>query len=233
MRIGITREASQLMGLNDRAKERGIEVVPVPLISIHSMPFEWPTELDGVSPDWVLFSSAAGVSSFLDNLQKLGIRLPSWVRYAAIGEKTADALGAYGLEASYVPTEAYGKVLFREFLEKIVRKKDIVVYARAVDVAFDPAPLFVERGIRYHPLTCYATVNRTIDPALISGFDSKDYLLFTAPSAVRSYQEQFGIPQMKAVAIGNTTSSEMKRQGWSGFTSLPVPDIEKILEVVA
>jgi uroporphyrinogen-III synthase len=232
MRIGITREASQLSGLNDRARERGIEVIPVPLISIRPVMFEWPSELVGRSPDWVMFSSATGVSSFLDNLQKLGIRLPSWVRYASIGEKTADTMGAYGLEATYVASKAYGKVLFQEFVEKVVGKNEIVVYARAVDVAYDPAPLFVECGIRYHSLICYATVPKAIDSALISDFDSEDYLLFTAPSAVRSYQEQFGVPRMRIVAIGDTTGSEMDRQGWSGFTSLPVPDIESILEVI-
>jgi len=232
MRIGITRDAHQLEELNDKALERGIEVVSVPLITIRQIPFEWPPRLSTDSPNWVLFSSAAGVSAFLDSLQKLAVTLPSSVCYAAIGEKTAAAIRACGLKVSYVPSEAYGEVLFAEFIEKVVRENEIVMYVRAADVACDPAPLFAERGIDYIPLVCYATVNRGIDPDIINGFDATDYLLFTAPSAVRSYHEQFGKPRMHAVAIGRTTGGEMERQGWSGYTSLPTPDINRILELV-
>lgn len=232
MRIGITREAHQLEGLNDTARERGIEVIPVPLIAIQQIQFEWPLRLSTVSPDWVLFSSAAGVSAFFDNMQRLSITLPSSARFAAIGDKTAEAIRAVGLEVSYVPSEAYGKVLFAEFIEHVVREREIVVYARAIDVAYDPAQLFAEHGIDYISLVCYATMSRAIDPNLIDGFNSEDYLLFTAPSAVRSYQEQFGKPRMQVVAIGHTTGGEMKLQGWSGYTSLPTPDITKILELV-
>jgi uroporphyrinogen-III synthase len=232
MRIGITREANQLEELLGQACARGIEVVPVPLIAIQQLRFEWPPRLSTVSPDWVLLSSAAGVSSFLDNLHTHGIALPSTVRYAAIGETTAEAIRANGLDVSFVPSEAYGSVLFTEFLKNVVRVNDIVVYARAVDVAYDPAPLFAEYGIEYIPLICYSAVSNAVDPKVIGGFDRGDYLLFTAPSAVRSYHEQFGNPMMNAVAIGHSTGSEMERQGWSGYTTLPTPEIRRILELV-
>lgn len=232
MRIGVTRESSQLAELNLLARERGIELIAVPLIEIEQIPFVWPAQFCASSPNWVMFSSAAGVTSFFERLREMSVTLPSDVKFAAIGEKTADAIRTMGRNIDYVPSQSYGKVMFEEFVERIVTPKDVVLYPCASDIPYDPALLFSERGIEYIPLVCYATRSRELDPTVIENFDSCDYLLFTAPSAVRSYQEQFGQPRMHAVAIGNTTGSEMKRQGWIKYSALPSPDIKNILEMV-
>jgi uroporphyrinogen-III synthase len=231
-RLGVTRPLSQLKDITQRAAERGIEIVPLPVIAAQSLPFDWPTDLAPEDIDWVAFSSAVAVSSFLNRLHELGVTLNKNTRIAAVGEKTADAVELFGYSAGFIPSEAYGQALFEELAISVARSGQVVLYARAEDTNFDPAEVLAEHGVAYHSLICYRTVPRVLPKDTVEGFSGSDYILFTAPSTVRSYHEQFGPPRAKAIAIGNSTSTEMWKHGWTGFSFMAKPDINLVLEYV-
>jgi uroporphyrinogen-III synthase len=202
-RLGVTRPLSQLRDLSQRAAERGIEIVPLPVIS-----------------------------SFLNRLHDLNITLHKQTRFAAVGEKTAEVIELFGYAVSLVPSESYGQALFEELAISIAKSGQVVLYARAEDAIFDPSELLADNGIEYHSLICYMTVPRELSKDAVLQFSSNDYILFTAPSTVRSYHQQFGPPRAKAIAIGNSTSTEMWKHGWTGFSFMTKPDINLVLEYV-
>ncbi len=232
MRLGITREAARLATLLKRANARGVEIVPLPVTSNNPLDFTWPSQISHSEIDWVLFTSANGVQGFFDGLKKLGLKIENGTRYAAIGSKTAEALGKLGLSASFVPSDAYGSILFEEFVDGVAQGKETVVYARGWQVNYDPTELFKSHEIRYVPVVCYETLPQTVEPDIVASFGPDDYILFTAPSAIRSYQRQFGKPVAKPIAIGRSTAAAMNEQGWFGFVTMKEADIDNVLEYV-
>ena len=52
------------------------------------------------SLDWLIFGSGSGVDVFFSEMEKMGITIPSGVKFACIGGPTADALARHGYGAS-------------------------------------------------------------------------------------------------------------------------------------
>jgi uroporphyrinogen-III synthase len=232
MRLGVTRSAEQLRDLTGIAMSRGITVVPVPVMKTQLLDFSWPEELTG-SPDWVVVSSAAGSRSFIEGCTTLG--RTDWLefRYAAIGEKTSEALRQFGISPQVISSRAYGETLFKELVREHLRPGQTVLYARGAEVNFDPADLLASHKVTYYPVICYETIPLEVDQKIIDSFLAHDYMLFTAPSAVQTFHRQFGIPQMRTIAIGTTTGAEMAQFGWPDPLLLTRPDISTVLEQLA
>lgn len=230
--LGVTRPLSQLKDISQLAAARGIEIVPLPVIATQPLAFDWPTDLAPDKIDWVVFSSAVAVSLFLNRLHDIGVTLTTHTRVAAVGEKTAEAIELFGLSVNFIPSEPYGQALFEELAISIAKSGQVVLYARAEDANFDPAELLADHGVAYHSLICYRTVPRELPKDAVEQFSGNDYILFTAPSTVRSFHDQFGPPRAKAIAIGNSTSTEMWKHGWTGFSFMAKPDINLVLEYV-
>lgn len=230
MRLGITRSANQLDTIQTLAASRGIDIVPLPVIEICNLPFEWPAKLSIEKVDWLFFTSSSGVVSFFERLIQLKLKLPSKVQIGAIGNKTSLALQQYGRSANFVPTKSYGKKLFEEFVLTIANGDETVIYARALRVNYDPVTVFRTKHLKYYSVICYKTMEQEIDPELVISLSPNDYILFTAPSTIYAYQRQFGIPVAKPIAIGRATASEMNSLGWSRYTIMGKADIDHVME---
>ncbi len=232
MRLGITRSAEQLRDLAITAAARGITIVPVPVIDTCWVDFFWPQEL-AATPDWVVVSSAAGVRSFVEGCKALGRTDYLDLRYAAIGEKTAEALRDQKIDPAMISSHAYGEALFEELVARHVIPGQSVLYARGAEINYDPADLLASRQIQYYPVICYETISVKVDQQVVDSFSPHDYVLFTAPSAVRTFHRQFGVPKVRAIAMGNTTGREMAQFGWPDPMFLAQPDISTVLEQIA
>jgi uroporphyrinogen-III synthase len=229
-RLAVTRTSSQLSDLAAHAAARGIELVPLPLISVNPVPFDWPSSLPIEQVDWIFFSSANGVTTLLHRLDQLGLHLAPSVRIAAVGSKTADVLGMNGIKVHFIPSDAYGQLLFEEFAEKELRPGQTLLYARGKSVNFDPQTLFAGKPVTYYAVTCYETVTQPVTAETVARLSSEDFILFTAPSTVDSYAEQYGKPLAKPIAIGRSTAAQMNQYGWFGFITMKHADITTILE---
>jgi uroporphyrinogen-III synthase len=232
MRIGITREASRLLALIQQGAELGVDIVPIPVTEIKEIPFAWPKILISNDPTWVIFTSANAVNSFFSRLNELNINTSESTQYAAIGNKTAQSLHDKGYKVSYKSPEPYGESFFKAFILEKLKTDDIVVYPRAKRVVNNPEALFEKANAQYFPIICYETNSTPLDNNSSDKFDNNDFILFTAPSAVVSFHEQFGIPTAHSVAIGKTTAARMSVLGWQNINVLPDPDINQILEFV-
>lgn len=230
MRLAVTREANKVAGLAAKAKADGIELVPLPFLLVRKKSFTVPAGLDMAKVDWILFSSANGVRSFFSGLKQLGMSTPESCRMAAVGGRTAAALSEAGFDAAFVPSVAEGKHLFEEFIERYGSEPTTVVYARGVEVNFDPASLCDRSAVAYYPIICYETLSQPVDRKAVQNLNEGDYILFTATSTVDAYQSQFGAPRAKAIAIGRTTAARMESYGWTVHRIMRKADIDTVLE---
>lgn len=234
-RLGVTRTAEELAGLNQRATERGWTLVPLPLIETRAIDFEWPPPLALKAGDWLVFTSARGVRFFFTELAKRNIELTEGLRFAVVGERTKAALGEFGLTANFLPEGSGGEELFRELIAKFVSPADrvfSVVYISAERPRFDPANLFMRTVVRYQRIPVYRTIDRETPESLVEDFTKEDKILYTSPLAARSYAQRFGAPVAQPLAIGETTAREISDLGWTVAEVLPEPNIEAALSLV-
>jgi uroporphyrinogen-III synthase len=232
VRIGVTRKSEQLSSLQAEAATKGIDVIPLPVTTSRPVAFRWPEGLDSGRIDWLFFTSANGVRFFFEGINGFEIMLGSNVKIGVVGSRTAMALTPYGFKPNFVPQGTHGKALFEEFIQSVAVEGESVVYARARQTNYNPAGLLKRANLGYWSLVCYETTPLPVEPKLVQEFSRDDYILFTAPSAVQSYQVQFGRPMARPVAIGRTTASAMNHCGWLGFITMKKADISNILELV-
>ncbi len=232
VRVAITRGENELSSLAKSMASDGIEIIPWPLISTHAKQFEWPHDLNPEAIDWLVFSSRNGVRFFLDRLNELNISIQEKTRIAAVGKKTALALEDHSLRVNFVPETNTGEALFNQLVTTQVAEGETVVWARAAKVIFDPSLLMSKNAINYFPIVCYETTPVPLESKIVNEVCEKDSALFTSPSAVESFQQQYGQPGVKLIAIGRTTEAAMKRAGWSDITVMKEPDLNMIAEYV-
>lgn len=232
MRLAISRTKEQLTSLSTRAKHRGIEIVPLPLITIQHIPFELPAEFAPAKVDWLLFSSAQGVQAYFARLEELGLEKNYSTRIGTVGAKTAEAVCKLGFTVDFMPTEAYGKLFFPELIDGPYEKGQTVVYARGREVNFDPLSLFEEQGVSYLPVVCYESTVNQLPRDSVAHLTESDYILFTSPSAVRAYSRLFGAPKARIIAIGRTTATQIENYGWPVENIMTTASVDNILEYV-
>ncbi len=97
----VTRPAAQAQGLCDMIASAGGEPVPFPVMAIRPIPARIPELMD---LDWLVFISTNAVKAFFDQLSQ---PLPTELKVAVIGAKTAHALQQLGVGATLIPPSPY------------------------------------------------------------------------------------------------------------------------------
>ena len=185
-RIGITRPAHQAGSAIAQCLELGAEPVVMPLIEIHP-PDDYEqvdAAIDRLSQfDWLIFTSANGVSFFLDRLWQTGgdARKLGTARIACIGPATAEALHAYSLRADLVP-ESYRSEDLAEALKPHVDGQRVLWprASRGRDVLPD---VLTTAGADFEQVTAYRNVDVEALPADIGDLD---WIGLSSPSIARS-----------------------------------------------
>jgi uroporphyrinogen III methyltransferase/synthase len=133
-RIVVTRPADEADRAAADLESLGAEVLIAPTVTIlppldHTVIDRSIAALDTF--DWLVFTSANGVRSFLDRLTALGrdLRALGRVQLAAIGPATAEALGCYHLRADLVPDSFRSEALAEALAPRVAGRK--VLLARA------------------------------------------------------------------------------------------------------
>ncbi|MEW5925442.1 MAG: uroporphyrinogen-III synthase, partial [Candidatus Zixiibacteriota bacterium] len=185
-RLAITRKPEQLDNIIQTARMRDVEIIPLPLLDCEYIKFNVDDDVMN-RLNWLFFTSANGVRSFFDRLNELNIPLSDRTKIGAVGKKTTVAIHEYGYDVDFTPSESYGKSLFLEFVTNIAAGNENVMFARAEKIVYDPEYLFNLAGLRYYSIICYKTTENEIPAGNINSLTTSDFILFTAPSAVRSY----------------------------------------------
>ena len=176
--------------------------------------------------DWIVFTSMEGVNALRT--------LPRDARYAAVGEATANALRARGVEPSFVPGTSNGASLGAA-MPDVEGKR--VALVRAATAAPDLPEVLRRRGALVEEVTAYRTVEgpdssrepiRTAlaDPDLAA-------VVFASGSAVRGFATLAGEVRPRAVTIGPRTSLVARELGFEVIAESASQDAESLAAAVA
>ena len=202
--ILVTRPEGPSDTLVQALRERGYRVHAVPTMQTEPVDFNPQLLADC---DWIVLTSVRGVQSITS--------LPSGPRYAAVGQETARALRARGIEPAHIPVSADGATL-GDTLPEVEGKR--VALVRASAGAGDLPDRLRQRGATVREVTAYRTVeapaasevplrNALTDPDL-------EAVVFASGSAVRGFLQLGGGAQLAAITIGPHTSATAREHGF-------------------
>lgn len=225
-KIVVTRARAQASRLTKQLEALGAQVMETPTIQIEPVPAdtqEIKTAIENLSSyQWLIFTSANGVSSFFDDLKAYGkdSRALHGLRIAAIGSATAKALAHRGITADCVPPTYVAEELAEALLPQL-HKNDRVLIARAKEARHVLPEMLTQGGAHVDVLSVYET------KAVLEGQEELlgalergtiDMVTFTSSSTVRNFVNLLGgkldvLRQVKTAAIGPITAQTCRELG--------------------
>jgi uroporphyrinogen III methyltransferase/synthase len=223
--IVVTRASASASEFATALRRLGADVIEFP--TIESAPPRSYGALDRAikrieSFDWIVFTSANGVESFVERLKTRGhdIRELKRASIAAIGPATAARVADYALQVAAVPEEYRAERIVTAIGTKKIRGKRFLI-PRA-EVAREALPeILRDNGAKE---VVIAPAYRTIKPKgaqvermrelLASG--AIDLVTFTSSSTVSNFCELLGVEGkgIRAAAIGPITAETARAQGF-------------------
>ena len=221
--ILVTRPAGGEDPLVAELRSRGHRVIAVPTVVTRPVVVDWP---DLAAFHWIVVTSAAGVAALPG--------VPRGPRWAAVGNSTAKALLAKGIEADVVPAVASG-VAIAQALPDAAGSRVLLVRASLADHDL-PAGLRA-RGALVEEVTAYETVEGPEDSreALTAAIADPDLagVVFASGSAVRGFVKLGGPATLPAITIGPRTSDVARAEGFRVAAESSQPGVERLADAVA
>lgn len=224
-RVVVTRSRAQAAELATRFTELGADVLEIPCIKT-SAPVNVQSLTEALlelnSYDWLVFTSANGVTSFFEYFFKgfKDTRDIGGVRIAAVGPATAAKLRELHLQVDLMPEEATGAKIAREFA-KFESVENLKVCLLRAEVANPDLPRALEElGAIVDDIPVYRTV---AEPDALADVSAKllatgaDWITFTSASTVEHFHQRFNLPallkkfsQIKVASIGPETTKAIE-----------------------
>jgi len=242
-RIVVTRPQDQCQKFLELLQSRGAVPFCFPVIEIS--PLANNPELDNAlrrlaDYDWLILTSVNGVAVVWEHLQELDIQyLPSALKIACIGPKTAAALAKHGFQADFVPEEYIAEAI----LPGLGELEDIKVLLTRADIARPDLPEAIRAGGgTADDISTYRTLLAEPDEtSLVKISAGTDLLTFTSPSTVENFfqiitsagLDPLHLPGNPIVAcIGPITARAAEKKGYR-VTVLPEKyTIEGLLDAI-
>ncbi|HVE73279.1 MAG TPA: uroporphyrinogen-III C-methyltransferase [Thermoanaerobaculia bacterium] len=229
-RVVVTRAREQASELKRLLEDEGAQVLQFPAISI--VPPESWESLDAAITshyDWLVFTSANGVSSFFGRLTAMGkdARALAGTQVAAVGQLTANHLLARGIHPDVMPERFISTELLPLLPADQTGIRTAVV--RAEEGRDELLDELRRRGGTVHLAVAYRTVAADIDVdelrALIEQ-DAVDVITFTSASTVDNFFAKLTPGRALLASIGPATSDAIRKHGRQ-------PDIEAANATIA
>lgn len=221
--ILVTRPAGPADPLVKLLEQMGYRVHAVPTVATEHVEFD-PKDL--ARCDWIVLTSVNGVDAIPE--------LPRGPHYAAVGEKTAAALRARGIEPAYVPSETNAAALAGS-LPDVEGKR--IALVRASAAGSDLPELLRRRGAAVEEITAYATLEGPVkskEPLRAALADAElAAVVFASGSAVRGYVALGGTNQVPAVTIGPRTTASAREHGFHVIAEADAQSAEKLASALA
>jgi uroporphyrinogen III methyltransferase / synthase len=247
-RVLVPRTKEQAASLSQRLREHGAIPEEVPTISVEPPrnPLQMDKAVRGLVEgryEWIAFTSVNAVKAVREKFEEYGLdaRAFSGLKIAAVGDKTAEAIAAWGLRADLVPEgeqSAAGLLAewppYDEVLDPINR-----VFLPRADIATESLVAgLVDLGWECDDVTAYRTVRATPPPAPTRDAIKTgkfDAVVFTSSSTVRNLVGIAGKPHPSTViaVIGPATAKTAEEHGLRVDVMAPKPDVELLVDALA
>jgi uroporphyrinogen-III synthase len=246
-RIVVTRTREQRSELTAKLAMLGADVLELPLIHVsRKVDAETLAEVFAElgSYDWIVFTSANGVRYFFAEFHRVfdDIRAVGLLRFAAVGDATAEAIRAEHLRVECQPKVATAEALADELIAtgSLDSAKVLVITGNlnrdALVKKLEEARAIVDQ------LQVYQTekTDLSAEPAA-ADFRAKgaDAILFASSSAVQSFVDQAAALKLAknaarplAGSIGPQTSETMKKVGMPVDFEAKTPSLDALVEAL-
>jgi uroporphyrinogen III methyltransferase / synthase len=247
-RVLVPRTKEQAGSLSTRLRGYGAVPEEVPTISVE--PPRNPQQMDKAVRglvegryEWIAFTSVNAVRAVREKFDEYGLdaRAFSGLKIAAVGEKTAAAIAAWGLRADLVPS---GEQSARGLLEDWPPYDEVLdpinrVFLPRADIATETLVAgLLELGWEVDDVTAYRTVRAAPPPAptreaIKTG--KFDAVVFTSSSTVRNLVGIAGKPHASTViaVIGPATAKTAEEHGLRVDVMAPSPSVELLADALA
>ena len=226
-RVVVTRAKKQLECFAETLRSHGAKVILAPSIRTEPHP-----EREGIieaiaglnSYDWVVFSSTNGVDMFVELFFRRfkDMREFGGARIAAVGPATAARIESFHLQVDVIPREYTGKAVANAIgkIDSLENRKILLV--RPEKGSADLPKLMEEAGAIVDDIPFYRTIAEEAEEIVKEELetDGADWVTFCSPSAVRHFNEQYGLirlkklfPELKIASIGPETTSALTSLG--------------------
>lgn len=193
----VTRPAGTARTLVRALERMGCHVHVVPTVATELVAFDAEPL---ASFDWIVITSAQGVHAMT--------RIPRGPRFAAVGEKTAEALRERGVRPDHVPPFPSGTSL-GDTLPGVSGRRVVLVRASAADS--DLPERLRARGAVVEEITAYRTIEgpTASSAGMRAALDDPALALavFASGSAIRGLLALGGTNRLPAVTIGPRTTA--------------------------
>ncbi len=198
-RIVLTRAQEQARAFSQLLAAYGAEPVEVPTIQIVPPP-SWQAIDDALTRlttyQWLIFTSVNGVKPFMERLHvaKKDARALANLRLCAIGPRTAQELGVYGLTPDVVPAEYQAEGVIAALAAVGVGGSRILIPRAEVAREILPEQLRA-LGATVDVIPVYRTIVPAVDVASLTQQLQDGQVAvatFTSSSTVRNFVEVFG-----------------------------------------
>ncbi len=247
-RVLVPRTKDQAASLSTGLRGYGAVPEEVPTISVEPPrnPLQMDKAVRGLVEgryEWIAFTSVNAVKAVREKFEEYGLdaRAFSGLKIAAVGDKTAAAIAAWGLRADLMPSgeqSAAGLLAdwpeYDDVLDPINR-----VFLPRADIATENLVAgLVDLGWECDDVTAYRTVRATPPPAptrdaIKSG--KFDAVVFTSSSTVRNLVGIAGKPHPSTViaVIGPATAKTAEEHGLRVDVLSPKPDVDELVGALA
>ncbi|WP_109509820.1 uroporphyrinogen-III synthase [Nocardioides speluncae] len=247
-RVLVPRTKEQAGSLSARLRGYGSVPEEVPTISVEPPrnPLQMDKAVRGLVEgryEWIAFTSVNAVKAVREKFEEYGLdaRAFSGLKIAAVGDKTAASIAAWGLRADLVPSgeqSAAGLLAdwppYDEVLDPINR-----VFLPRADIATENLVAgLIDLGWECDDVTAYRTVRATPPPAPTRDAIKTgkfDAVVFTSSSTVRNLVGIAGKPHPSTViaCIGPATAKTAEEHGLRVDVLAPEPSVELLVDALA
>ncbi|MFC6696156.1 uroporphyrinogen-III synthase [Nocardioides daphniae] len=247
-RVLVPRTKEQAGSLSSRLRDFGGVPEEVPTISVEPPrnPLQMDKAVRGLVEgryEWIAFTSVNAVKAVREKFEEYGLdaRSFSGLKIAAVGDKTAEAIAAWGLRADLVPT---GEQSARGLVEEWPPYDDVLdpinrVFLPRADIATEVLVTGLgELGWECDDVTAYRTVRAAPPPAPTRDAIKTgkfDAVVFTSSSTVRNLVGIAGKPHPSTIiaVIGPATAKTAEEHGLRVDVMAPKPDVDLLVDALA
>ena len=247
-RVLVPRTKEQAGALSARLRGYGSVPEEVPTISVEPPrnPLQMDKAIRGLVEgryEWIAFTSVNAVRAVREKFDEYGLdaRAFSGLKIAAVGEKTAAAIEAWGLRADLVPS---GEQSAAGLLEDWPPYDDVLdpinrVFLPRADIATETLVAgLLDLGWEVDDVTAYRTVRATPPPAPVREAIKTgkfDAVVFTSSSTVRNLVGIAGKPHASTIiaVIGPATAKTAEEHGLRVDVLAPKPSVEAVVDALA
>lgn len=247
-RVLVPRTKEQAGSLSSRLRDYGGVPEEVPTISVEPPrnPLQMDKAVRGLVEgryEWIAFTSVNAVKAVREKFEEYGLdaRSFSGLKIAAVGDKTAEAIAAWGLRADLVPS---GEQSARGLVEEWPPYDDVLdpinrVFLPRADIATEVLVSgLVELGWECDDVTAYRTVRAAPPPAPTRDAIKTgkfDAVVFTSSSTVRNLVGIAGKPHPSTIiaVIGPATAKTAEEHGLRVDVMASKPDVDVLVDALA